>query len=349
MKKAIFAWCLFILGISTPVVALVPDFLANKVCLGQVTTLVDNSTPADSIQFRFWDLNGDGYFGDDTGKVVHHIFTLDGNHNVGLKVVTYSGYAKAIFKFVPVASVTSAFSFIPNCNNQPVQFFDQTKLILDSAQAYTWNFGDGSLQSHERNPVHYYTSAGEYIVKLIVLSRTGCSDTTDTTGHSVIIPSLPEYTLNFSGDTSFFEGGSVTAFIQGTRDSTLWSTDERSDSIIISTEGDYWVRVYKNGCYGQTDFHITVKHYGTDPVITTLFTPNGDGYNDHWAILNLGKVGPCVVNVYNRWGIEVFSHNDYQNDWNGTFKGKNLTNDTYYYFVRCFDGKLYKGTVNILK
>ncbi len=346
MRKIIFALCLFILGTSASVVALVPDFTANKVCFGQVTTLSDNSSPADSIKFRFWDLNGDGYFGDDTGRVVNYIFPFAGNHSVGLKVVTYSGYAKAIFKFVPVTSVSAAFTFIPNCNNQPVQFFDQTQLILDSIQVYTWNFGDGSLQSHERNPVHYYSMAGDYIATFITLSKTGCADTTE---HTVTVSPLPEYSLVFSGDTSFFEGGSVTATVEGTNDSILWSTEEKTSSIVITIEGDYWVRVFKNTCYSQTDFHITVKPYGTDPVVTSLFTPNGDGYNDRWEILNLNKVGPCVVNVYDRWGAEVFSHNDYQNDWNGTYKGKNLSNDTYYYFVRCFDGKLFKGTVNILK
>lgn len=346
MKNFLFVFYLFLLGLSTPVVALIPDFTANKVCLGQVTTLVDHSTPSDSIQYRLWDLNGDGYFGDDTGRVVTHFFSFAGKHNVGLKIITHTGYAKAIYKFVLVTSVDADFTFIPNCINQAVYFFDRSQLIMDTVQNYTWNFGDGSLPNNEKKPIHYFTSAGEYITKFIVLTRSGCLDTAE---QNIIIPPLPEYSLVFSGDTSFIEGDSVIASIVGDNDSILWSTDQTSSSIVIKQQGNYWVRVFKNGCSKQTDFHITVKQYGTNPVITTLFTPNGDGYNDRWEILNLHKVGPCVVNVYDRWGTQVFFNNDYQNEWNGTYQGKVLSNDTYFYFVRCFDGKLYKGTVNILK
>ena len=346
MKKVFFAWFIIIIGIPASVVALVPDFSSDKVCVTQVTTLVDISTPADSIKYRFWDTNGDGVFGDDTGKIIHYVFLFPGNHNVGLKVVTFTGNAKAIYKFVSVASVTADFSFTINCTNQPVQYTDRSLPVQDSVQLYTWNFGDGSLQNHDRNPVHYYTNAGEYTTKLIVLTSSGCTDTIE---QNIIIPPLPDYTLSFSGDTTFFEGDSVTATIVGTNDSILWSTGQISNSIAITIQGDYWVRVFKNGCFKQTDFHITVKQFGLDPVVTTLFTPNGDGYNDNWQILNLVKVGPCVVNVFDRWGAEVFSSGNYQNNWTGAYKGKILTNDTYYYFVRCFDGKLFKGTVNILK
>jgi len=346
LKNVFFAFLIVILGISATVVAQVPDFTANKVCFLETTTLVDMSTPEDSIKYRFWDLNGDGYFGPDTGKIVQHVFSSPGNHNVGLRVVTHSGNAKAIYKFVQVASVTADFSFEPSCTNQPVQFKNRTLTVLDSVQLFTWNFGDGSLQNHDANPVHYFTAPGEYSTKLIVRSKIACLDSVT---YIVNIPPIPDYTLSFSGDTAFFEGDSVTASIEGTHDSIFWSTGETGNSIVIRAEGDYWVRVFNNGCFGQTDFHITVKQFGLDPVVTTLFTPNGDGYNDHWDILNLVKVGPCVVNVFDRWGKEVFSQGNYKNDWDGTYKGKMLTNDTYYYFVRCFDGKLYKGTVNILK
>jgi gliding motility-associated-like protein len=96
-------------------------------------------------------------------------------------------------------------------------------------------------------------------------------------------------------------------------------------------------------------FTAETREYGDEPEVEELFTPNGDGFNDHWEILNLVKMAPCETEVYNRRGERVFSSSDYNNDWDGTWKGKSLPNDTYYYFVRCYNKKLAKGTVNILK
>ena len=96
-------------------------------------------------------------------------------------------------------------------------------------------------------------------------------------------------------------------------------------------------------------FNVTIKEPGTEPVIGNIFTPNGDGHNDHWEILNLADFKPCRVNVFDRYGTQVFSSSDYKNDWDGSYNGKQLANDTYYYFVRCYDDVLYKGNVNILK
>jgi len=43
------------------------------------------------------------------------------------------------------------------------------------------------------------------------------------------------------------------------------------------------------------------------------------------------------------------STRNYQNDWNGTFKGKKLPEGRYYYYLETKDGVVYKGAINILK
>lgn len=60
--------------------------------------------------------------------------------------------------------------FIPD---QPVVFTNESSSI---ATNFTWDFGDGE-GSGEKNPVHYYTAAGEYKVVLVAHSVFGCSDT----------------------------------------------------------------------------------------------------------------------------------------------------------------------------
>ena len=346
MKKSIVTFFICMLFATDWVVALTVDFKADTACFGSVTTLISLSAPSDSIQLFLWDLNGDGKFGEKTGDTLEYVFQKSGFLNVGLKVVTFDGRSKAMYKLILVKNFTMAFTFETGCRTQPTYFYNKSEVQGDSITSFSWNFGDETPTSSEQNPVHAYMLAGDFYVTLQVGTLAGCIDNISKT---ISIGELPDLTLQFSSDSIINEGDSVTVSAIGSFDSVYWSTYDTSYSIVIKVGGNYWVKAYKGGCYAERLFKITVKQFGNDPEIMTLFTPNGDGFNDRWAILNLSKVEPCEVNIFNRWGENVFQSSDYRNDWEGTFKGKPLTNDTYYYFVRCLDSKLYQGTVNILK
>ena len=68
-------------------------------------------------------------------------------------------------------------------------------------------------------------------------------------------------------------------------------------------------------------------------IINDILTPNGDGINDSWFIINANRFPNAVIKVYNRWGREVFSTIGYNNDWNGTYSGDTLPTGSYYYQV----------------
>ena len=46
----------------------------------------------------------------------------------------------------------------------------------DSITSYDWDFGDGSTSS-EKNPSHYYSSAGNFTISLTVTDETGKTNT----------------------------------------------------------------------------------------------------------------------------------------------------------------------------
>lgn len=62
---------------------------------------------------------------------------------------------------------------------------------------------------------------------------------------------------------------------------------------------------------------------------TNVFTPNGDGINDFFTLINLDDYPAPSVKVYNRWGKLVYESESYQNDWDGD----NLKEGTYFYIV----------------
>jgi gliding motility-associated-like protein len=79
--------------------------------------------------------------------------------------------------------------------------------------------------------------------------------------------------------------------------------------------------------------------------VAEAVTPNGDGVNDTWVIYNIENHPNSMVRVFNRWGTEVFSARNYQNDWDGHSKNNSQTlpeGSSYYYQID-FEGD---GTVD---
>ncbi|WP_340201636.1 reprolysin-like metallopeptidase [Ascidiimonas sp. W6] len=72
-----------------------------------------------------------------------------------------------------------------------------------------------------------------------------------------------------------------------------------------------------------------------DILVSEAVTPNGDGINDTWNILNIELYPDAEVRVYNRSGNEVFIAVGYANDWNATYKDRSerLPAGPYYYQI----------------
>jgi gliding motility-associated-like protein len=65
--------------------------------------------------------------------------------------------------------------------------------------------------------------------------------------------------------------------------------------------------------------------------IPDIITPNNDGVNDGLVMDGIGRFPENKLFIYNRWGRLIYEQENYQNDWEGTWKGKPLPNGTYYY------------------
>lgn len=92
----------------------------------------------------------------------------------------------------------------------------------------------------------------------------------------------------------------------------------------------------------------------TNPfAIPNAFSPNGDGLNDTWRILNTYQllqkgIHLKEVGIYNRWGNEVFKSSDINFVWHAN----NWASDTYYYYIRYMEAnesKLQKGSVIVVR
>jgi gliding motility-associated-like protein len=98
----------------------------------------------------------------------------------------------------------------------------------------------------------------------------------------------------------------------------------------------YYVTSTDNGCEGPESAIVIVVE-NCDIIVPTAFTPDGDGANDNWELVNIDVIFPDnTVKVYNRWGNLIFESpkGDYNNNrWDGTFNGELLPVGSYYFII----------------
>jgi gliding motility-associated-like protein len=114
-------------------------------------------------------------------------------------------------------------------------------------------------------------------------------------------------------------------------------------SIIINNIGNYSLELSNNGCSEEKPITVTNIQCSVPKGIS----PNGDGDND---IFDLSNLNVQRLQIFNRYGIEVFSKINYSNEWIGkSNSGEELPDGTYYFIVTFASGKNKTGWVYINK
>jgi gliding motility-associated-like protein len=110
--------------------------------------------------------------------------------------------------------------------------------------------------------------------------------------------------------------------------------------------GDYRLFIRDTlGCVKTYDLVNNKQYIGFDQnlFIPNIFTPNNDGKNETFYIINLPATGATLV-VTNRWGKEVFHSSNYDNKWDGGAESDGV------YFYRLSTGtQVFTGWVEILR
>jgi gliding motility-associated-like protein len=89
-----------------------------------------------------------------------------------------------------------------------------------------------------------------------------------------------------------------------------------------------------------------------DIFVPNSFTPGTDGVNDTFKpVVRLVKEGSFMI--FNRWGEKIFSTNNLDQGWDGTYLGKPVKVDVYVYQVDVlfYNGveKTLRGNVTLLR
>ena len=126
------------------------------------------------------------------------------------------------------------------------------------------------------------------------------------------------------------------------------------DGRMANTAGIYTsILKAQNGCDSLVYTQVQQVAGNIGATVPNTFTPNGDGVNDVFRIINLPPQRFVSLQVYNRWSQLVFNTRLATAFWKGTYNGKPQPSGVFVYllqYINCV-GRLQqsKGTINLMR
>lgn len=150
------------------------------------------------------------------------------------------------------------------------------------------------------------------------------------------------------------------ALVLGTGDDDNLEFEVQNDNLIIlgKTNVDvkhiYQIRLRSTDLAGLSfekaiEITITDIKGNTIPLPSTNYiSPNGDGKNDFWKIENVDIYKEFALQVFDQFGQVIYeAPNNYNNEFDGKFKGNALPTGNYYYVFK--NNRIsYKGNITIV-
>ncbi|HNQ68072.1 MAG TPA: gliding motility-associated C-terminal domain-containing protein, partial [Bacteroidales bacterium] len=142
----------------------------------------------------------------------------------------------------------------------------------------------------------------------------------------------------------------------------LWSgTGIDSEGIFdpaVSGIGEFEIIYTIEGLCGDSDSIMiyVLPNPIADLLITNAITPDADGYNDTWKIRGIEAFDYVKINIFDRWGNEIFlfdgtglQYTDNLNQWNGKFKDRDLPSGSYLFILVLNNEIIHKGTISLIR
>ncbi|WP_231374034.1 T9SS type B sorting domain-containing protein [Aureivirga marina] len=253
-----------------------------------------------------------------------------------------------------------------------VCFGTATNFTFDETEVSNilWDFGDENSSNNtstEQNPVHEFTTSGDFLVKL-TFDKDGESFTlknTVTVYENLIIEPIDEFSflgeelidfdlLNHVQENSLEVNWSNFNIYFYTSELDAELDQNRIDSIqTVDLDTTFYFRIENSlaNCFDTNSFLLKVKleedileeETSEEELINGLFipegfSPNGNGVNDLFEIKDVFDLFPNYqIDFYDRWGSLIYTDKN-GNPWNGQLKGdKSRAPAGVYFFVLHFN------------
>lgn len=343
------------------------SFTATKVppCTSMNYQFVNTSVPPPGKPFSnqsfLW------IFGDNTTQIagpgtLTHTYAAIGAYQVQLVLIdtSYCNYEDTLTMQIRISPNVRAQFETPGTGCAPyTAVFNNTSL---GGQQFKWDFGDGTT-SAQTNPTHIYNTVGTYTVKLSAIDSTTCNIKHDT---SFVISVYPNPKASFTYSPQPTQPNTPVSFLNSSigADRYKWLFDDgdtlrtvqRDTAVthLYNFSGNFHtclVAYNNSGCSDTACQEIAITIIpGMD--VPNAFSPNGDGHNDKVYVRGYG-IAKMSWQIYNRWGVLVYTGTDKNEGWDGRYKGVLQAQDVYHYIlqVEFSDGRKAnkKGDITLLR
>jgi gliding motility-associated-like protein len=220
---------------------------------------------------------------------------------------------------------------------------DTLVLFADSANAFpgaTYLWSDGTMDS-----IFIVRDSGQIRVQV---DWNGCpgsdsiqiefkaNPTVDLGPDTTVCPVEPtEFEVSLPGATYLWQDGSTTPVFSA------------------ADTGRYYVTLELEGCIASDTVRLFDIYCEVELEMPNVFTPNGDGINDNMIPVKARGMDFGTLWIYDRWGREVFTTDDFFTGWNGQLAGTRAKPGVYFWILDAVDGngeqQVLKGTVTLLE
>ncbi|MBP6311882.1 MAG: PKD domain-containing protein [Flavobacteriales bacterium] len=285
----------------------------------------------------FWDF-GDGQTSASTNPV--HTYSGPGNYDVVLAAIDLvcldTVFLSQRITLDPPATLIDLPSPVAICNGSSVQLSAGSGF-----DTYAWSTGSTSSTISVTQPGDYWVTVTDGI----------CvgSDTIQV----VAQPTHPS-----AGDVLTCPGDSPILSVPFVTSSVVWNTGDTSATILATGSGDYsFVATDEYGCIVLDTVNVTLVALADGlAFVPNVFSPNGDSKNDTFQVTGLA-VEQFSMQVFNRWGQEMYSASNPSAGWNGGLDNTSnkAPDGTYFYIIsfkdRCDTKPLttHKGHVTLVR
>jgi gliding motility-associated-like protein len=217
--------------------------------------------------------------------------------------------------------------------------------------------GDSFLWSTGDTTSYITASPGESLDISVIVSFGVCSDTAN---FHLEVYDAPSITV--SNDTLIPLGGTATIWAEGAADYE-WSpmeylecgycqytTARPAETTIYCVTG-----VSEFGCRDTACLKIEVEEFCETFFIPNAFAPElgGNENNDVFKMYGEDCFDKVKLMVFDRWGAVVFETDNFEDSWDGNFRGKPLNSGVYVYYLEAtlLNGKSFnkKGNVTLIR
>ena len=187
--------------------------------------------------------------------------------------------------------------------------------------------------------------AGDYY--FVVKDTNGCSDSSALLHIADIIPVInaPQY------DDQYVKRNTATKLIIKNPQAGLYhlfadpgglrqlaqNTTGNFLSPVLRSDQDYYLNLQVGSCNSSTTkVHINVIDF-SKVFVPNAFSPNGDNLNDIFKVNVFGKITIDYLEVYNRWGQQVFRTKDITKGWDGNTRNTPNPPGAYIWILQGYD------------